>query len=69
MAYSRRHYRLVSPPPDTHEDVARRLAARDAAARGVADREARYPVLTPGNAREALDYQEQRIRHYEKGGR
>lgn len=62
--FSRRHYRLVSPPADTQDQIRDRLIARQAAELGMADRIARYPTLTAENADDAIRYQEDRIKHY-----
>lgn len=66
MSFSQRHYRLVSPTPDTVEDVRQRLIRRTAAERAVADRLERFPTLTPFNAAEAIRYQDERIKHHER---
>lgn len=47
---------------ETPERAAERVRYREAAARAVAEREARYPVLTAENAAEAIAWQESRIR-------
>lgn len=65
MSFSRRHYRLVSPPADKPQDIADRRARYAASDHAVADRKARYPQLTAANASEAIAYQEDRYRtHY-----
>jgi hypothetical protein len=66
VSFSRRHYRLVSPAPDTAEDIRQRLIRKAAAERGLADRVARFPVLTPFNAAEAIRFQDERIAHHER---
>jgi len=66
MGYSRCHYSLVNPKADTAEDVRQRLIRRCAADRGHADMEAQFPDLTALNIREALRFQEDRIRHHER---
>lgn len=62
MAYSRRHYRAVSPREDTPADVAWRLADNKAREKASAERRERYPVITPENFEEATDFQERRRR-------
>jgi len=59
--YSRKHYRMVSPPADTKEEIAERLRHRSACEQAVKDREAKHPVITVENAVEVMDYQEMRI--------
>lgn len=66
MTFSRRHYRLVSPPADTAEDIRQRLIRRAAAERAVADRLERFPVLTPFNADAAIRFQDERVAYHEK---
>lgn len=63
--FSRRHYQRVSPPADTATAIAARRRWHEAGRRGMADREARYPIITAENAREAIAYQAERIAfHY-----
>jgi hypothetical protein len=63
--YSRAHYQRVSPPSDTREQIQERLIRNQACEKlGVADRQAKYPVLTESNAQEAIDYQDERIRFH-----
>ena len=61
MNYSRRHYRLVSPPPDQPGAVEERIQYRKAAAQANEERMQRYPVLTAENFEEAAAFQESRI--------
>lgn len=62
MSYSRRHYRLVSPPADTAEDIVARQRHREALAAAQADVEARFPEgATPENAADYAAYQAARI--------
>lgn len=61
--YSRRHYRLLSNGgADSSERVAERLAYAEALADAIRGREARFPVLTPENAAEAIAWTEARIK-------
>ncbi len=60
--YSKRHYALVSPKPDTQEQIAERLRHRKACEQAGAETLARYPTLTAENIREAMDFQERRIK-------
>jgi hypothetical protein len=62
--YSRRHYQAVSPARDTQAQIMERRIQRRASELGRADREQKYPELTAGNAQDAIDYQEQRMRFY-----
>lgn len=64
MAFSRRHYRAVSPPADTAADVALRKADSEARRLARFDVEATYPTVTAENASEVLTFQEGRIRHH-----
>jgi hypothetical protein len=51
--------------PDTPAIIQDRLNSRTASELGVADRIAKYPVLTADNAKEAIDYQTERCKfHY-----
>lgn len=61
MTFSRQHYRLVSPPEDTPQQIAERLRVRRVNAQAHADTIAKYPVFTMDNIDEALAFQEQRI--------
>ena len=49
---------------DTPADVAQRVARRRAGELAVADRQARFPVLTAENADEAIEFQTARERHH-----
>lgn len=63
-SYSRAHYRRVSPPADTLDQVVARLLdtqARDAAR---ADRDAAYPTVTIETFDAACDYSEERVRFH-----
>lgn len=63
--YSRRHYqRLANGGPDTPEELAERIRRRKAGELAVADRERKYPDMTKCDVREALAYQEERLRHH-----
>ena len=64
MAFSQKHYRLVSPPSDTTAQVQDRAQWKEAAAKGIADRERAYPILTAENGAEAIKFQEARIRYH-----
>lgn len=66
MSFSARHYRAVSPPSDTAEDVRQRLIRRAAAERAVTEREERFPMITPFNFDAANRFQEERIAYHEK---
>lgn len=59
--YSQRHFNRFRDT-DTPETIAERGRYRTAAEQAVREREARYPVLTPENAREAIAWQEMRIK-------
>lgn len=59
--YSRRHYRLVIPPPDSLAEMRERSIQQQAATLAIQDRERQFPVLTADNAAEAMRYQEERI--------
>jgi len=59
--YSRRHYRLVSPLPDTLADIRERSIHQRACTLAIQDRERQFPVLTAENAAEAIRYQNERI--------
>jgi hypothetical protein len=61
-----RALQLAQQRPDTAEDIRQRLIRRAAAERGMADREERFPNLTPFNADAAIRYQEERIAYHEK---
>lgn len=64
MGFSRRHYRLVSPPADTPRDIRDRLIRNEAARLAGVDREREFPKVTADNVDAVLDYQEaQYIRH------
>jgi alkanesulfonate monooxygenase SsuD/methylene tetrahydromethanopterin reductase-like flavin-dependent oxidoreductase (luciferase family) len=66
--FSRRHYRLLSNGgPDTTEQVAERKQYREACERARAETAARFQVLTADNVREALAFQEMRIKQIEAG--
>jgi hypothetical protein len=54
VSFSKRHYRLVSPPADTPEAIVARLARRAAWKRAEAEVKAAYPVLTDENVDAAL---------------
>jgi hypothetical protein len=59
--FSRRHYRQVSPPSDTPEQVAERIRLRAISEQAVREREELWPELTAENVAEALAWQTQRI--------
>ena len=52
--FSRRHYKAVSPPADTPEQIRDRAAFQLARECAVADREHKFPEVTPANAVEVL---------------
>jgi hypothetical protein len=60
--YSKRHYRLVSPPADTAERQAERAKHRAAIEQAHAEMRAKYPILTAENAGEAIAFQEMRFK-------
>lgn len=60
--YSKRHYRLVSPPAETAEQIAERIRIRAACEQARKETAARYPLLTVESAREAIAFQEHRIK-------
>lgn len=60
--YSSAHYRRVCPPPDKPGEVEERIRYRAASEQAVREREAAYPAMTVENAREAMEFQERRIR-------
>lgn len=74
MAFSRRHYRAVSPREDTPAEIAARLKANEVDAQVRAEVHARWPFLAPGAPRpedegvalaaigEALAFQSERRR-------
>lgn len=49
---------------DTAENIAWRIRSRKAGELAIADRQARFPVLSAENADEALRYQEERVNFY-----
>lgn len=61
MAFSRAHYRRVSPPSDTPEQVRERII--DTVARETArqERDARFPIITAENVKDALAWFEARL--------
>lgn len=61
MSFSRRHYRFVSPPADTPQQVAERFRVRRANEQAHAETRVRFPVLTEQNIDEALTFQARRI--------
>lgn len=56
------HRKLRDERLESPERERARIARRAACEQAVKEREARFPVLTPENAAEALAWQEQRIR-------
>ena len=64
MAFSRRHYRLVSPSVDMAADVSARLIRQRALELARADVEAKYATVSATNAAEILAWQEERIQHH-----
>lgn len=64
MTFSRRHYRLVSPPADTPADVRDRLIRNAAAKLAGEDRHREFPKVTGANVDAVLEYQEQRYIHH-----
>ena len=60
MAYSRRHYRAVSPPADTAADVAARIRRNAILDQVRREREAAWPVIDATNVDAALAFQERR---------
>lgn len=62
MPYSKRHYRLVSPPADTAADIADRLKANAARAQAAAEMREKFPVFTTDNLEAADDFREQRYK-------
>ena len=52
---------MVSPPADTPEQIAERKADMAICKRAHHEMTLRYPVLTTGNAQEAIDWQNARI--------
>ncbi len=67
--YSRRHYdRLSNGGPDAPGAAEERIRLRRVGERAHADMLARFGSITPENARDALAFQEERIRFYQTGG-
>lgn len=64
--FSRRHYRAVSPPSDTPEQIRERAAFQLAREHAISEREHKFPEITPANAVEVLRYQEERIAFHVK---
>jgi len=64
--YSKAHYARVSPPPDTAEAIAERLAYIKIRDQVRAEFAVRYPVLTAENAQEAIEWQANRINELQK---
>jgi len=64
MAFSKRHYRAVSPPDDTPEQIRARLADNAVLAQAARERDAAYPMpwTTVEQAKAALDFFERRVR-------
>lgn len=60
--YSKRHYRLVSPPDDTPAEIAERNRHQDALRRARDETAAKFPQITAANVDEALAFQDARIR-------
>ena len=52
--------------PDTHAQVAERIAYRTAAERAVREREEKFGPVTPENFQEQISWQEARIRELTK---
>jgi hypothetical protein len=59
--YSKRHYMLVSPPADTKEQIAERIAHNQILKQVRAEVAARYNPITQENAVEAITWQQKRI--------
>lgn len=64
MAFSKRHYRSVSPASDTAADIKDRIRRNTACELGRAETQAKFPQLTGENADEAIRFQNDRIRHH-----
>lgn len=64
--YSARHYRAVSPPADTAEQIRERRIYRMASERAMAERREKFPTITGENFAAACAYQEQRIAFHVK---
>lgn len=64
--YSARHYRAVSPPTDTDEQIRERRIYQMASERGMADRREKFPKITGENFAAVCAYQEQRIAFHVK---
>lgn len=62
MSFSRRHYRAVSPPSDTPEQVRLRIIDKVARETARQERDALFPVITPENFNEACAWFEQRVK-------
>jgi hypothetical protein len=60
--YSRQHYKLVCSKENTKEQAAELERRRKVGAQAIADRIAKFPVLTAENAAEAIAFQERRIK-------
>lgn len=61
MGFTIRSIQLAQQRPDTEQDIARRAADREISAKAVLERVERWPILTPWNAQEAIDWQTARI--------
>ena len=59
--FSRRHYRLVSPPPDTPEALAERLRRNAASEQVGREVQERWPTITAENVGEVLAWQTARL--------
>ena len=63
MYYSKRHYtRLSNGAPDTAESAAERIHAKAAGEQANAEMMVKFSPLTTANAREAIAWQEARIK-------
>jgi len=65
--YSKRHFDLVCPKPDTAEQAAERISHRKACEQAILEREERFGELTADNALEAMEWQTQRIKELTLG--
>lgn len=62
MGFSRRHYRAVSAPGDTPEQIAFRLRRNDMLDITRREMQELYPVITPENFVAANDFLERRYK-------
>jgi len=62
--YSKKHYSLVSPHRDTDEQIKERILHKEACVLAHKDCLEKYGQITVENAKEAIKYQDERIKHH-----